>query len=146
MKIKLIAVLFMGLIFATTTWAQNTRNADLEVTWAAPTTNTDGSPLTDLGGYYLCLSVDTPIPADLKFEDMATHCTAIATFAADVESGQTNIDLTVPAVGTIYARIAAFDTSDNVSDFSEEASLNWDFLPADVVNMTLRLKLKKGKK
>ena len=86
-------------------WHTEVTAAQLSATWTAPTTNTDGSPLTDLAGYRVYLGLRP-----------ATYTTV------------TDVGLTTQAIlgdlqgaTTYYLAATAYDTSGNESRFSPEA-------------------------
>jgi len=84
--------------------------ATCELSWNAPTTNADGTPLTDLAGYHVylgtsaadviasgpTLQVAAPSPTPVAGSRVVWSCAAIA-------------------VQQHYTQIAAFDTSGNIS-------------------------------
>ncbi|MDJ0929060.1 MAG: putative Ig domain-containing protein [Gammaproteobacteria bacterium] len=77
------------------------------VMWDAPTTNTDGSLLTDLAGYRVYLG-----------NQSGNYTTTI-----DVNNpNQTSYVFDSLAPGTYFVAVRAFDTSGNNSAFSDEAS------------------------
>jgi len=107
-------------------------NGSNHLSWTAPTTNTDGSALTDFGGFVV---VKGPV---------ANVCAAT--------SGTTNIDLgnlgvpatplpntTVPALlsslalsqGLNFVLVKAYDTAANSSGCSSEISFTYDSIPPD---------------
>jgi hypothetical protein len=50
----------------------------INVSWAPPLTNTDGSPLTDLAGYYVCFaSAQNPSGQTIQITDPATTAISI---------------------------------------------------------------------
>jgi len=91
--------------FNLTVAAQTTGSATL--TWVAPTVNTDGTPLTDLAGYFV------------------RYGTAAGTYTTNLRLADptlgTYIVQNLPS-GTYFFTVAAFDTSDNVSANSNEVS------------------------
>ena len=93
------------------------------LTWDAPTTNTDGSPLTDLGGYKL-------------------YCgSSVGTYAPIRDVGNVleypiSNDL---ADGTHHCVATAYDTSGNESAYSTEVVFPLDRVgPGAPVNLRLR--------
>lgn len=124
------------LLVAAVAFAQ-TRAETYLIQWTAPLTNADGSPLLDLAGYHFCLNIDIPIPADLTVADMATKCTAATVAGAGDTSTVAAVDITVQTAGTLYVRGAAHDTSGNVSVFSEEATVQFDFLAPNTISITI---------
>ena len=84
----------------------------LNFVWEAPTTNTDGSPYTDQGGY--------------KFY----RGTKSGVYGAPVKLGLgTTYLLNVSTPGTYFYAVTAFDTSGNESGFSNEVSFSVDSVP-----------------
>ena len=140
MKIRISAFLMIAASFVITTWVlAQTKPVGLEISWTAPTTNTDGSPYNDADGYHLCLALQ-PIPADLTLSTMSANCAAALRLGAAETSTTTELDITVPESGTIYARVAAVDTDGNVSVFSDEASVPFDFLPAEGTQISVTIR------
>jgi len=78
----------------------------VSLAWDRPTTNADGSPLTDLAGYKIY------------------YGTASGTYGYSIDVGNvTTYTLTGLAQGqTYYIAAAAYDTSSNQSGFSNEVS------------------------
>ncbi len=79
--------------------------ASITLTWVPPTTNEDGTPLTDLAGYRVYYSEAAGVakdPANLLIELDTTVC-------ADEAK-------------TYYFAVSAFDLSGNESKLSNEAS------------------------
>jgi hypothetical protein len=76
--------------------------------WEAPTTNADGSPLTDLAGYRIVYGVSTP--------PNSANGTVV-----DVGNVTTHT-LRDLQPGTYYIAVAAVDVSGNVSSLSDEIS------------------------
>jgi hypothetical protein len=74
--------------------------------WDAPTTNADGTPLTDLAGFYVY------------------YGTASGVYGAPVDAKNvTSYTLTGLTPGqTYFIAVAAYDTSQNQSQFSDEIS------------------------
>lgn len=139
-----IPVVLLVLVCAVARWGTaQTQPLELRITWTAPTTNADGSPLTDLAGYTLCLNVGVPIPADLDGTDtgaLAAACTAVIriTDPAAIAREHT-LSVPVKTENTLYARIAAFDDRDNMSVFSNQTSVDFDFLPPEGGQITILL-------
>jgi hypothetical protein len=77
-------------------------------TWEAPTTNTDGSPLTDLGGYNLCYGTES---------DVYSTCINVG----DVTSYLW--DLGAVENTTLFFNVNAFDLSGNSSDYDGEVAI-----------------------
>lgn len=78
------------------------------LTWDAPTTNVDGSPLTDLGGYKVYASKTSGVYTDTDSKDVG-NVTSI------------NIPTTFGQLKGTYCFVAtAYDVAGNESDFSNE--------------------------
>jgi hypothetical protein len=89
----------------------------LDLAWDAPTTNADGTPLTDLSGYWVYSATSSlsscPPASTPRFVSSATP--APGTIVTYLLTGLTD--------GTIYfVRVTAVDTSGNESACSNEAS------------------------
>ena len=91
--------------------------ASLSLNWTAPTTNADGSSLTDLDSYRVYLATSTPPCPSTSFFTVASPTTSPT-------SGQTmSSRVTGLAAGTTYfVRVTAVDTSGNESACSGSAS------------------------
>jgi len=87
------------------------------LSWTAPTTNRDGTPLRDLAGYRLYLDTRTPTCPGGPF-------LAVPSPAAAPASAQTVSDHVtgLTASTTYFARVTAVDTSGNESTCSPAAS------------------------
>jgi len=91
--------------------------ASLNVSWTAPTTNADGTPLKDLAGYRLYLGTQTPACPSASFHSVSS------TTAAPAANQQVSQRLTGLSVNTTYVgRVTAVDTSGNESACSGSAS------------------------
>lgn len=81
--------------------------------WDAPTSNTDGSPITDLAGYKIY------------------YGTVSGNYTASIDVGNTTsipittLSSSVPAPGVYYITVAAYDTAGNESVFSNEITQNF---------------------
>jgi hypothetical protein len=99
-----------GLILSLVFMAEWTHAGDAELTWTAPTQNTDGTPLTDLAGFkiYMGTTLGGPYPVSIDIADPT-----VTTF-------------TVPNLseGTYYFVTTAYNSASPVqeSDFSNEAT------------------------
>lgn len=82
------------------------------LSWTAPTTNSDNSPLTDLGGYkiYWGTSARTGNSAPGGYSGTPITAGNVTSYTVD------NISDT----GTTYFSVVAYDTSNNESTFSNE--------------------------
>ncbi len=85
---------------------QNVYAGQATLSWDAPTTNVDGSPLTDLAGYKIYYGTSSSNYS--KVVDAGNVLTYVIT---DLNEGQ-----------TYYFAVTAYDTSDNESDYSNEVS------------------------
>jgi len=91
--------------------------ASIGVSWTAPTTNADGTPLQDLSGYRLYVDTQTPACPSSSF-----HAVSSPT-AAPAAGQQISNHLTGLAANTTYfARITAVDRSGNESGCSGATS------------------------
>lgn len=78
------------------------------ISWSQPTTNQDGSPLTDLLGYQVYYGQTTPLTA--------TGSQTILIFDPD----QTSYTISDLPSGANYFAVTALDTDGNESEMSEE--------------------------
>ena len=84
----------------------------VSLSWNAPTTNADGTPITGLAGYKIYLG---PSPG---------------VYSVQIDVGITNpYTVTLLPAGTYYFAVSAYNTSGNESDFSNEISKT--FIQAD---------------
>ena len=89
----------------------------LDATWTAPTTNTDGSPLTDLASYWLYYSTSSsPCPGSSSVQ--------VASPTSSPGPNQTiSVSLTGLTTGTLYnVAVSAVDATGNQSSCSSIAS------------------------
>ncbi len=95
----------------------NVEAASVSVTWNAPTTNADGTPLTDLAGYRIYLGTAPPTCPGGSFHPVSSASTTPG-------SGQTvSTSVTALSAGTTYfARVTAVDINGNESACSTSAS------------------------
>ena len=91
--------------------------ASLTLDWAAPTTNADGTQLTDLGSYRIYLGTSSPACPSASFFTVASP-------TSSPEPGQTlsRVVASLSADTTYFARVTAVDTSGNESTCSAAAS------------------------
>lgn len=75
------------------------------LTWDAPTTNIDGSPLTDLAGYKIYYGTSTGVYSNVL----------------DVKN-VTTYNITGLSPGTYYFTLTAYNTSKQESDYTKEIS------------------------
>ena len=106
--IAIICLIIALLAFSRITWA-----ADITLSWDAPTSNADGTPLTDLAGYKIYVSKVPGVYAD----------------PIDVGNVLTKT-LTNFCEGTYYFVATAYDTSGNESAYSNEVSKAINIAPA----------------
>ncbi len=89
--------------------------ASLNVSWQAPTTNVDGTPLTDLAGYRIYVSTSTPAcggPSVVK---------VISPLLVPSEGQRLTYQVSGLALGTTYAvAVSAVDLAELESDCSPE--------------------------
>ena len=76
-----LIILWIILIILVAIWEANA----ITLTWEAPTTNEDGTPLTDLGGYFLYFDrykIDVGNVTTFKFEEipMALICFKVTAY------------------------------------------------------------------
>jgi hypothetical protein len=82
--------------------------ASVTIAWDAPTTNADGTPLTDLQGYRIHFGTVTPLTLDNS---------------TSVDAGNdTEYTVTGLEAGTYYFAVRAVDSNGNASSFSDEVS------------------------
>lgn len=96
------------------------------LSWIAPTTNVDGSPLTDLKGYKVYWSSQSGIYTDLQSKDVGN------VVLVDIKKVIGNL------TGTYYFVVTAIDIKGNESAFSNEVSTS--FFSIAVAPSTLRIK------
>src|SRR3989454_3710381 len=114
----LLGLALGGSLFAANLIAPNPGSAGvLDASWTAPTTNTDGSALTDLGSYRVYYSTSaTPCPGS-TFVSVATSTTT------PPPNQTVNVRLTGLATGSTYnVAVTAIDMSSNESACSAVAS------------------------
>jgi hypothetical protein len=101
--VKLLAILAVVLLTASFVPAANAGQAILS--WTPPTTNSDGTPLTDLGGY----------------KAYAGKTSGNYSIVKDV-GNVTTYTVTTLTEGKWYFAVTAYDTSGNESGYSNEVS------------------------
>ena len=99
---KLLILLFLFLIYSPTTGVCG----DALLTWDAPTTNTDGTPLEDLSGYKVYYG-----PSSGVYTSNIDAGNFLSYNVVDLQDGM-----------TYYFAATAYDTSANESDYSNEVS------------------------
>lgn len=89
---------------------------EVELTWNAPTTNGDGTALTDLSGYKVYYGTSSGVYSGKTDVGMPT-CTTMG-------MGNTECTYTVASLnsGNYYFAVTAYDSSGNESDYSNEAN------------------------
>ncbi|OFZ10703.1 MAG: hypothetical protein A2Z20_12700 [Bdellovibrionales bacterium RBG_16_40_8] len=92
------------------------------LTWDAPTTNTDGSPLSDLAGYKVYYGGQSKV-----------YATTIDT--ADMVNNSYGISGLAP--NTYYFAVTAYDSSNNESDYSNEVYITLKNCPANILSANL---------
>jgi len=105
----------------------------LDASWTAPTTNADGSPLTDLAGYRVYYGASTPPCPGSAFFQVASST------ASPPPNRTVTFRLTGLAAGTVYnVSITAVDTGNNESTCSTFASaaarIEFGLSPTGTVN------------
>ena len=93
------------------------------LTWDPPTTNTDGTPLTDLSGYKVYWSTTSGSYSDVKSKDVGN------VVKADIKviTGSYDVDY--------YFVVTAYDTFKNESAFSNEVSSKDPLVPGAPGNL-----------
>jgi hypothetical protein len=94
-----------------------TEAASIGVSWTAPTTNADGSPLRDLAGYRLYVGTSTPACPSGSF-----HSVSSPTASPGANQQVSNRLTGLVANTTYFARVTAVDGSGNESACSGAAS------------------------
>jgi len=110
----LMAVLTLAAVVA---GAERVDAASLSLSWNAPTTNIDGTPLSDLGGYRVYLATTSPACPGTSFLTVSSPTTTPApgqTVASRVAS--------LSAGATYFMRVTAVDTGGRESPCSDLAS------------------------
>jgi len=125
-----LVLLLAGLLLTT---AVSASAGILDATWTAPTTNTDGSPLTDLSSYRVYYgSAPSPCPG--------SSFVSVASPTSSPTANQTvSLRLTGLATGTVYfVAVTGMDTSGNESACSPSASAaaraEFDVSPSGTLN------------
>jgi hypothetical protein len=111
-------LLVAALVVAGTMVAADTVDAaSVSLSWDAPTTNANGTPLTDLAGYRVYMATSQPACPGVSFHPVASSTTAPAP-GQTVSSRITSLN----AGTTYFVRITAVDTTGNESACSSSAS------------------------
>lgn len=96
------------------------------LTWDAPTTNTDGTPLTDLAGYYVYYSQTSGAFTDANRKDVGNvRNVSIRTVIG-------------PLNGTYYFVVTAYNVAKIESEFSIERSETFIKVPRPVTNTVIQ--------
>ena len=113
-------VCVLALPYAALSQGTDPTSASVTVGWTAPTTNEDGTPLDDLGGYKLYYGLIT------------------GNYGAVIEVGtQTVATITNLQFHQVYyVAVTAYDLSGNESDFSTELPWAYDDLDVDRISDT----------
>ena len=122
-------ILAFLLLLATTAFAATQKQY---LVWTPPTTNVDGTPLTDLGGYNVYCGNQSGNYTVVK--DVGNPPTNAN---GDVVYALKNI-LPANTSQTWYCAVTAYDLMGNESDYSNEVSFPLDLLPPTAPG-TLRL-------
>jgi hypothetical protein len=129
-------VFFLALLFSSSVvGALNVEAASLDLAWTGPTTNADGTPLTDLAGYRIYLASAAPPPCP----DASSGASVASSAPAPVTGEAVAYQIPGLAAGTTYvALITAVDSSGNESGCAGPVSgVAWadlDVSPGGVVN------------
>jgi len=107
---KLIFLILTILIFNSVSWAVPTQQRT-GLAWTAPTTNVDGSPYTDAGGFYVYWGTASGAYDDTRSFQITDPADTNVLFSELV-------GLEEPA--NYYFAVTAYDTSGNESDYSDE--------------------------
>ena len=106
MKTIISFIFILLFIFVIPVFA-GTSNVTLQ--WDAPTTNVDGTPLTDLAGYKVYYGNES------------------GNYTNNIDVNNiTTYEITNLADGTYYFAVTAYDTSGNESDYSNEVNKTLD--------------------
>jgi List-Bact-rpt repeat protein/centrosomal CEP192-like protein len=110
----LISVLMVAAVVAA---AAKVEAASLPLTWNAPTTSADGTPLTDLSSYRIYLGTSTPTCPSASFHTVSSPTSAPST-GATVSTRIAGLT----AGTTYFARVTAVDLAGNESGCSGSVS------------------------
>jgi hypothetical protein len=117
LRLLLIVLPFVGIIISFyscgggggTSSGSTNSSTSVTLTWDAPTTNVDGTPLTDLAGYKIYYG-----KLSGKYTNVIDVGNVITYKVEDLQSG------------TYYFAVTAYDTSANEGDYSNEVSKSID--------------------
>ncbi len=114
---KIFFFMMVMLLFAVPAFAAN-----VSLTWDPPTTNEDGTPLTDLAGYKVYYgNASGNYTENIDVVNVLTYTVKNLTD------------------GTWYFAVTAYDTSDNESDYSNEVNKTITVAPAAPVLRTVEI-------
>lgn len=105
-------MMIVPLVFALPTPQKTT------LAWDAPTTNSDGSPLTDLAGYKVYWSTKSGTYDNTSMKDVGN----VVTVNLNSTTGQLK--------GVYFFVVTAYNTAGNESSFSNEISASFFLVPA----------------
>jgi hypothetical protein len=127
----IFSLFFLALgVFLVSLSARAANDGKIEVSWTAPTTNTDGSAYTNPDGYYLYYSTSATIDAACAAPCVKVNITAETTLTYTL----TNI-----APGTYYVTVAVYNKNGNQSALPTplQAIVTKLQLPGPVLNLKL---------
>ena len=117
--IRFISIVLLVLLTVSFAPAQ-VQAGEAKLSWQAPTTNEDGTPLTDLAGYKLYYSkTQGNYLAPVDVHNVLTHTITLGD-------------------GTWYFVVTAYDTSGNESAYSNEVSKTIKVSPAKPTGCTVQ--------
>jgi hypothetical protein len=90
----------------------NNGNISTFILWDEPTTNNDGSPLTDIGGYKIYWGINSRAYTNILDIGRPISCGPFPSTICEYPVDFMN--------GNFYIALTAYDTSGNESDFSNE--------------------------
>lgn len=104
--------------------------------WEAPTTNADGTPLTDLGGYRAAI---TPMDVDLNVLGAPAPLATANVPSSDTTQVALATMLDGRAAGGYLLWVLAYDTSGNESEWGGPLAIEYDpTAPGKPINIQLR--------
>ena len=113
-RIAFLALLFVSMTAATLhLGAFTAQAAQATMSWSAPTTNTDGTPLTNLGGYKVHIG-----SASKSYQEHVDVGKTVSYLASNLTDGS-----------TYYFAVTAYDTAGVESAYSNEATKTLAALP-----------------
>ena len=125
--LRLLQGFLITLIFASISFGLPTQQAT-RLTWEAPTTNVDGSPLTDGSGYYVYWREAGGTYTDVNRYQVSNFETVTVQFT----------DITGLPSGALTFAVTAYDSSGNESDYSDEATRVPLVIPGAPGNLQVR--------